>query len=120
MSEISESLRLRLILSFVTLTSTDIPSSTAKMVTHRMTGLVHLLCSPFSKMFSSLVAIALAASVSGQSCGCTADESCCQDNKGYACCIDQIDYCIAPNASVSGPLVVTGPARIIIQRGIRN
>lgn len=50
---------------------------------------------------SVLLLVSLAGSAFGQSCGCTADESCCQDDKGYACCIDQIDYCIAPNSSVS-------------------
>lgn len=36
--------------------------------------------------------------VSGQSCGCTADETCCQDDAGYACCIDQTTYCVPKEA----------------------
>ena len=98
MSEISESLRLRLILSFVTLTKAIPKNLTHLSVTH----LVRVgICTTRHFKMLALVALSLIASASGQSCGCTADESCCQDDKGYACCIDQIDYCIAPNASVS-------------------
>ena len=37
---------------------------------------------------------ALFGSVTAQSCGCTADETCCQDDTGFACCIDQTTYCV--------------------------
>ena len=30
-------------------------------------------------------------------CGCTSDETCCSDDAGYACCIDQTTYCVQKN-----------------------
>jgi hypothetical protein len=33
--------------------------------------------------------------VTGKSCGCKADETCCQDDTGYACCIDQTPLALA-------------------------
>jgi len=48
-----------------------------------------------------LIVSLYAAGSSAQSCGCTADESCCSDDKGYACCVDQVSFCVPPNASVA-------------------
>jgi len=28
-------------------------------------------------------------------CGCTSDETCCADDNGYACCVNQASYCVA-------------------------
>ena len=36
-------------------------------------------------------------------CGCTSDESCCQDSGGYACCILQSTYCVAKDPALSYP-----------------
>lgn len=33
-------------------------------------------------------------------CGCTSDETCCSDDAGYACCIDQTTYCVQKNPGV--------------------
>ena len=53
--------------------------------------------------------LVIAASVFGD-CGCTADESCCQDSKGYACCIDQTTYCVKPtDGSKAYPVLPATP-----------
>ena len=40
-------------------------------------------------------------------CGCTSDESCCADTKGYSCCIDQTSFCVTS----TGDPVYGYPAR---------
>ena len=32
-------------------------------------------------------------------CGCTNDETCCADDDGYSCCIDQESFCVAKDTS---------------------
>lgn len=49
-------------------------------------------------MHTFLCCAVLVGGVYAQSCGCTADETCCQDDTGYACCIDQTTYCVLKEA----------------------